>query len=613
MQTIKSYTSELNWMNRRPIAASFLVLFIIVLVLVATFNASNLLIHPTKNRITYYTLFSFHLTSNAIGDLILTCAAGLGLLFATRSPKPILVACSTFFILVSIFSYYSGQKSDVVTVVAGTSSLAVVLVQHVLGKRLFPSSRFQKVFLICWIAVESASLAFFVFFTAPTQSIQNVQLTSYEWVFSGISVVNPVLAVALVFSFLIRYFAVFKQWKAEPYNFTPILLITKRLSFIVGISAVISTLLFMYLPYSPIFNPDQQFVSTDEHDYLLRLERLDMLGSTQDIVEEIFVFNGERSLFISFLYMMKLILPSLSNLQILRLVPYLIWPAFVASVYYATLKLSNNRDIAVMSAVFSSLSSQPLVMLYGGFFANFAALSIAYLIFIPLSRIWKEKIRFHIIFYTICMIAVLLFVHVYTWTWFIGLLIAFTIVSLVKDKTNGTPFDLRKIVAIAIIIGLSITIDYIKVTTLGAVGGIERDIAIANENISYEQFVLRWNNLFYGFSTYLGGFISSIVFLTLAIYWTLRFKHDTIFERILLSTIYIMAFIFLFGDYVLQTRLFLNIPIGIIVSLVFYHKMAVPTNKVDRKSNAAVLLIIAVVIFSIHFLYRSFSDLTLPT
>lgn len=596
-------------MDVRRTAISVLILLALLLFLANILNTTGQIIHPTQNRTTYYIPFSFHVTGSTIGDFILTYLTGTALMLLANSPKKMLVIYGSTI----LFLFFASINERIITYAAiglAASPLAIIFAQHKLkGLATFSFRNFIIVFTTSWISVEVFAFLYSAIFATHPRMLGGISLTPYDWLFSGLSIINPVIAAIFVFSFLIRNFRSIRPWQLDFYSFLNRPFFSKRISLLMILGSILLTFFFMQMPYSITLNPNQKYVSTDEHDYLQRLEKLDHTESSA-IAKEIFVSNGERPLFVLLLYSIKLLFPYLSNLEVLRLLPYLIWPSFVASVYFVTSKLTGNRDIAVLSATFTSLSSQPLVMIYGGFFANFVALSIAYPTFLCLSRIWKKGASMTTVVPAVALLAALLFTHVYTWTWFIGILIIFGIISLVAErKTEHRRLLLGKIVAIAIIILSSVLIDYAKVTTLGSVGGLERDISIAGDSISYQQFFLRWNNISYTFSTYLGGFVISIVYLIIAVYWSLKFKHDKTFDRIALSSVYLLAFVFLFGDYVLQARLFLNIPIGIIIGLVLYSTI-LQSKRLDHK--ARVLLVLTITVFSIHYLFTSFSNLIFP-
>ncbi len=593
----------------------FLIIALLFLFLINTFNGINPIIYPTQDRITYYTKYPFYLTGSIQNDLLLTTIAGLSFLILAeviRRRTTIIISVTSFsatlciiLFLPVIINYLAIEQIPLV--------LILTLMKAKQSKiKLVHLTTLIWIFSACWIVVEATSLLYSVSESVQKQQDGNLSLSSYEVLFYGISILKAPIALALIFSFLIRNLRGIKAWKLASYDFTSKSLFSTKVSVIIIIISIGLSLLFMYIPYSMAINPDQKSVSVDENDYLQRLGQLDSLDRSNEIATQIFVQNGERPLFVALLYGLKLLLPDLTNLQILRLVPYLIWPGFLASIFYVTYRLTTNRDIAILAVLLTSISSQSLIMVYGGFFANFLALSIAYFVLLQVYNIWKQGISFKQIVITIAVITVLLFTHVYTWTWVIGVMIVFGIISLVIGRRTD-PKLLTGITAISLVIVASIAIDYVKITQLGAVGGIERDLAIAAENISDRHFLLRWNNLTYGFNIYLGGFITSIVFLILAIVWTLKFKHDLLFDRIILSTIYILVPIFLFGDYILQTRMFLNIPIGIIISLVIYPLLVKSKPITIRRfwQSESVLLAIAIIIFGIHYLYMSFSNLVL--
>lgn len=596
-----------------------LLLVLLLLFLVDALNTFQPTIYPTQNRITYYVKPAFYLTGSSNYDLLLTGIVGVTFFALTSSTTPknsaIIIGASLSTIILATLLLSSAIASYLAMLITPVLLISTYLKSIANGRKVISLSKLTWIFSILWIGIEIISLFYSISILPQTHhEISRFSLNAYDILFYGLSVLKAPMAVALVFSFLIGNFRTVLPWKLVSYDFLSHQLFSSKFSISLVIISFVLSFVFIYLPYSAIINPQQRYVSVDEHDYLVRLDSLDTKSKSDDIAKEIFVKNGERPIFILFLYSLKLLLPNLTNLQILRLVPYLIWPAFLTSVFYITLKFTCNRDVAVLAIFATSISSQLVVMLYGGFFANFVALSIAYFALLCVYKMWRKGIpSLWDIVIAVSIIAAILFTHVYTWTWIVAVLIIFGVISFITDKND--PTILKRLMAVSVIIIVSIAIDYIKITELGAVGGIERDVAIASESISDKYFLLRWDNLIYGFNTYLGGFIISIVFLSIAVFWTLKFEHNLLFDRMILSTIYALAFIFLFGDYVLQTRLFLNIPIGIIVSIVLFSLIARYKQDNNVRSwwkSEQVFIIIAVITFSIHYLYLSISNFVFP-
>jgi hypothetical protein len=64
----------------------------------------------------------------------------------------------------------------------------------------------------------------------------------------------------------------------------------------------------------------------------------------------------------------------------------------------------------------------------------------------------------------------------------------------------------------------TVIIDLGMTSISGSSGGIERDLEVANTLAGAEQFLLRWNNLSYTTTTFVGGLFANFLVLGLGLY-----------------------------------------------------------------------------------------------
>ena len=109
-----------------------------------------------------------------------------------------------------------------------------------------------------------------------------------------------------------------------------------------------------------------------------------------------------------------------------------------------------------------------------------------------------------------------------------------------------------------------VVVDLFKTIAIGSAGGFEKDIEVAQvTGIGPQQFTQRFSNLMITLYTYVGGQFSNFIIFGLGLYWLLRSNladASTIFLIICLS---VGLFPFLLGNYIIQVRVFYDIPFQI--------------------------------------------------
>jgi hypothetical protein len=211
-----------------------------------------------------------------------------------------------------------------------------------------------------------------------------------------------------------------------------------------------------------------------------------------------------------------------------------------------------------------------LVGIYAGFYANWFALIIGYVSFVFLFRFLKKpNNKLNLVVFS-GLVVLLLFSHVYTWSILVIIMGIFFVSMLVLHY-----YHRKAIILLLLVILASVIVDVARMTLEGSAGGVEEDIEVAKvTGAGPEQFTLRWSNLLRTMYSYVGGQFSNFLVFALGLYWVFRSNlrdPSTIFLMIYLS---VGLLPFLLGDYVIQTRVFYDIPFQIpaAIGLAFIRK-----------------------------------------
>jgi hypothetical protein len=313
------------------------------------------------------------------------------------------------------------------------------------------------------------------------------------------------------------------------------------------------------IPHQPTINKDNQEVGTDTSDYVSRINILKQSNDAQEFIRKAFVtlVGGDRPITFIFLFTIVKIVSADPSYTIDFVVPMILGPALVLAVYFLTRELTSNDLTSLLSSFLTAVSFHTLIGIYAGFYANWFALIIGYLMFVFLIRFLKASSKLNFAIYSL-LIVILLFSHIYTWS---VLVIVIGVFMAVMFRLNYYP---KKSMILLLLVALfSIVIDVARMTITGSASGIEQDISIANAGVGVEQFALRWSNLIDTTQIYLGSQFSNFIILMLGIYWLFRSNlrdPSTIFLSVFLSLGIIPLF---FGDWIVQSRVLYNIPFQI--------------------------------------------------
>jgi hypothetical protein len=346
--------------------------------------------------------------------------------------------------------------------------------------------------------------------------------------------------------------------------------------------AVILPVVLTLIPQHPSINIDNQDIGVDTHYYVTWVGELVRSTTLSDFVYESFIVqgqDGDRPFSLIFVFLVYQIAGGELS-EVIEHLPIILGPGIVLAIYFLTLQLTRDEKISLIAAFFAAVSFHTLIGIYAGFYANWFALIVGYISIAFLFRYLRSGRTSNILVFSILLIATLFF-HVYTWTILAAVTSIFLLTMLViqnrKKKNNignnNIGFFTSKKIILLLLFGIlpSVTIDVAKVALTGSSGGLGQDIELVQTSLGIDQFHLRWEILSTTMHDSLAGVFSNFIILGLGLLWLFKSnirEHSTIFLMIFLSIGLVPLFI---GNWIIQARVFYNIPFEIPAAIALYY------------------------------------------
>ena len=536
-------------------------------------------IYILQNRVTYYQFFDMYIFGRYIDHIIITCGIILWFVLFIRGKARF--AASIIYGGLTLIALLANLSAllDIIAVMSIPIIISFLIYNKLAcKKKKIPTIPYTNLTInyIAIIGIATGIISVIVssapsLFSIMAQSSSSIPIRNYAYeIFLLFSSFSPILILLLVNSFpvklLIKEFTTIKNSISNNNNKIDSSVskdwnIKLRTKFIYLSLFMLLSVAITLIPHLPTINRDNQRIGVDTDYYVNWVNALMHSNNVQDFIRQAFVIQGnagERPLTLIFLFTIVKVVNA-DPFYILEHVPIILGPALVLVVYFLTRELTSNNDITSLLAAFlTAVSSQILIGIYAGFYANWFALIIGYLSFMFLIKFLKRPNTLNLILYSLLMVF-LVFTHAYTWS---ILAIVMSIFLVVQLKLNC--YHKRSVTLLLLVILSSVIIDIARIFVTGSTSsGIEQDIIKARGGASLSQFALRWNNLNYTVNTYVGGQFSNFIIFMLGLYWLFRFnlyQSSSIFLVVFLS---IGIIPLLFGNWVIQTRILYNIPFQI--------------------------------------------------
>jgi hypothetical protein len=363
------------------------------------------------------------------------------------------------------------------------------------------------------------------------------------------------------------------------------------------ILSILISVFAAWYPYSQEVNPKQDTVSVDTPQYVKFIN--EMTASPRGLLSAFSeVNNGDRPSVLITIYALQ----RLTEIELRTLVNYLpliLGPLLVIAVYALTNMVFHDERITSIALILTATSHYIVVGIYGGFFANWFALI---LMIVYVSFTIKASRRFDIknLMVASLLLISILFTHPYTW----APLLLSTLVFFLATVSGNISTKTRYLAKAALVLLIpNIVAENVKMIILNSVGGFSGNYAVASTSVSIEQFFLRFSNLEYTFSTYVGGFLSNPLILSLS-FLALLTSQKTEFTKLISSLLLAISIPIFFGDFVIQSRLIYLIPFPVMA--------AVFLGQSERYKESRRIFLPLVFLISLNYMLWGLTNLPLP-
>jgi len=578
---------------------AFLILAYIIFILAS----SNIRFYETVHRITYPFIFDTIISEEYDPLLIILpsiiCCVSLNNKIIQLNNNMTLAIIKIAYITISIVIYILFKNlSDLLFLI-----LPLPLIIFLVLKGQITTNRLVYSLLI--IAIVFEFIAFITWLSYPL--IDGRIYGDDRWIFArlesavfyiaGLS--SPIITLLIFFSYV--YIPLLKNFRINERFASYIKSITQlksnnieRYYKYILINAIILSIVFTYYPYIPTINPDKVSVSVDVVYYV---QFINEIINSNDLGKAFYLADGDRPLSLLFFLAVYKLLSFMFDLEtVIKSLPLILAPILIYVIYRFSLILYNDRFDASVTALISVFSYHVTIGIYAGFFANWFALIIMYITMASIVLYLRNKEKRYLI-YALITLELVMLSHVYTWTYLIASLLVFVLITSISNRRLD-----KHIMLLIVIIAASIISDLARAYILGLPTGVEADLSIAKNSIGYEQFLKRYYNLSFTFTTYVGGYFTNIIMLLLVLLWIVNARKDLDY-MLLASFLYVGSLPTLFGDYVVQTRIFYNIPFSIVASY-----MIVRVIRLNNR-NLAVLLFSFIMLVMLNYVVRALSNL----
>jgi hypothetical protein len=439
----------------------------------------------------------------------------------------------------------------------GAVSIAAILAS-VIGFRLLckPVDYFSWFFVLLG-GFEFASLLHWIIFVPfglrnPVESIASIEMSLF---YIGIYLA-PLFVLAFLFMWVIKFYNFFIMKKES----APIMLEygnnkSSNLPVIILSASVFLSIISSLYPYSATINPNSINVGVDIPNYVNYIESIN-----SDYNKVFTISNGTRPIiFLLIIGFQKSL--NLSTLSAVRLIPVVIHPLLIISIFFLTIEIVEDKMLASLASFFTACGYQLTVNIYSYYLANTLGLCF---IFMSLGFLFKTLKNKNIINLSMTSLfgVLLLFTHPWTFIQYISAALLLTIITYIlhRDIYNE---QFQTLIIYLIILFL---FEIIKIQLIYTGGTLSTTSGVVNNIIGFDKF---WYNNIFIFRYRYGGLLSNLVVMGLAIIGLYKMKLEDVMGKYFIGFLFLTSLFYLIGDQSIKCRLFYNIPIGLFASLGF--------------------------------------------
>lgn len=524
-------------------------------------------VYPLLDRVTYSTPFvDMYVINSDLDKMIILILTALWLLFSIKNTQKYLMLGVYASLALVAMTFQTSIISDLVTIASLPFLVMLIFLSKIRKINFLSINESEYVSAIAILMLVIASLALVI--SLAYISMPNIilpPLNYFYYLYLELSLFSPLLLVTIgLYSEFKLIHRMVKNRRLENKNVGRVvsqrkegyLNLKARFIFMLGIFSL--TWFIIAIPHLHTINPDSQVIGADTIDYVNYLRSMNDPSTFQEFKESfILLFEGDRALSLVTFYTISQFLPISDLIHAMDLLPFVLAPLFILSIYFLTREITSNHTTSLLAALISGVSFHTLVGVYGGLYANWYSLIFVNLSILFFVRTIRKLSALNLFTFSILLVVVLI-THEPTWPILVlGLLISLIFFVYTNRDAKKT--------AISLLFSMlpSFIIELIRMTyTKNA--GVIRDINYASEQgFGIHDWETTWNNLITTTQTYLAGqFGNSIIYL-LVIYWLFNNDLKNITNIVILAFLTLPLIPIFFGDSVIMSRVLFEIPFQI--------------------------------------------------
>lgn len=558
-------------------------LAIVVLFYVYTGASSlNIRVYPLIDRFTYYTNFQAYVISEFADHILLGSLLALWSISAVRRSHVrdisiiILVA-----VLITVAAFGNELGLDAIALSSLPAIVSLLIYDRIRSARhqarilnVQDYGLFLNHLAVIGLAIGLIALGLSILLISGS-SLERSPVRSYAYeIFLVFSAYSPFILLLLISCIPLKLMlssvlATLRSMKKVSANSTQIdswLQLRRQTRIAILLIIVVLSIIIAAIPHLPSVNSDMQQVGVDTGAYVTWIDELKEANSMRDILALTFVElnQGDRPLTLLFYFVVHVITRT-DPFIVLEFSPLFLAPSLATVMYFLTRQLTSNEVMSLTAAFLTATSFHTLIGIYAGFYANWIGLIIGYLSFIFLFRFLTRDDKRNLIFFGILTV-LLLFIHVYTWS--VVSLVGGILLTAILVRPAYAGGKRKNAILLLIVLLCTVVIDVVRTNTLQASGGIESDLRAAGQFVGPEQFILRWNNLTYAVTTYVGGLFANFIILGLGLYWVVKTDARKVSSLFFLIFFSVGILPFFIGEYTIHARIFYNMPFQLPAAIV---------------------------------------------
>jgi hypothetical protein len=530
-------------------------------------------------RVTYINPFDDYLITKYLDGVIISSLSLIWLVLFINEKVTKLAVCVVYGML--LITAVVANFPTLIDLTALTSLPIIVFflsyrVIRAKGKKLVQNITLTLVshyFVIISIVmgIISIGISLSIFFQPRPQPIHNY---GYD-LFLLFSSLSPVLLILIFFCFPVKLLMnrivtrILKlkqnwQWSYDSLNLSDKLdrVRPKKTRAVYLLIFVLISICLALLPQLPPINKDNQQIGTDSFFYVEFIVSLQQSENLQDFLKTAFIdlHRGDRPISVIFMFLLTTFIdaPVLDTLEYL---PIILGPSLVLVVYFLTRELTSSETTSLFAAFLTGIGNlQVSIGIFAGFYANWVALIVGYASLVFFFRFLKTSSKISLFIFSILVVTTL-FSHAYTWSILMIIMGIFLGISFFMKY-----YPRKRIILLLVIVLSSVVIDVVKtmiVESAGSSGGVELVAELAQRSVKLQNLAVMWDTLIFATQHKFGGIFCNFIVIGLVFYWLMRSNLRIHFNMFI--TVFLMIGIgpLLFGDWIVQSRVFYNIPFQI--------------------------------------------------